>query len=165
MAVPEEYAPFTNNYTKMKFQKMAVMLGLHRIPFFNPVSKRELSSDEIKQHNYLSYKITLNNDVMAETSIVNENAKKVLPLGVPDIPMLLFVSPGIDEKWIERQHSFAEKSNKIKLIQLKCGHNIHYYESEYIVNESKHFINKLVKNQGNFGFFSPILPVSTRQAP
>jgi pimeloyl-ACP methyl ester carboxylesterase len=145
MAVPEEYAPFTNIYPKMKFQKLAVMLGLHRIPLFNPVSKRGLSSDEVKQHNCLSYKVTLNNDVMAETNIVNENAQKVQQLGVPDIPMLLFVSSGIGVQWIERQRNFAGNSDKIKLIQLNCRHNVHYYESEYIANESRSFINELLK--------------------
>jgi pimeloyl-ACP methyl ester carboxylesterase len=143
MAVPEEYAPFTNNYTKMKFKKLATMLGLHRIPLFNPVSKRGLSSDEVKQHNYLTYKVTLNNDVMAETNIVNENAQKVQRLGVPDIPMLLFASADIGGQWMERQQNFAGNSDKIKLIQLNCGHDIHYYESDYVVNESRCFLRKL----------------------
>jgi hypothetical protein len=81
---------------------------------------------------------------MAETSIVNENAQKVQQLGVPDIPMLLFVSSDIGEQWIERQHNFAGNSDKIKLLQLNCGHDIHYYESEYIANESRRFINELI---------------------
>jgi hypothetical protein len=84
---------------------------------------------------------------MAETGLVNENAKKVQQLGVPGIPMLLFVSSGIGEQWIERQHNFAENSDKIKLIRLNCGHDIHYYKSEYVVNETKHFLNKLPEKQ------------------
>jgi pimeloyl-ACP methyl ester carboxylesterase len=140
-AVPEEYAPFTNKYTKMKFQKLAVTLGLHRIPFLNPVSKRGLSPEEVKQHIFLSHKVTLNKDVMAETKIVNENAKKVLQLGVPDIPMLLFVSSEIGGQWIERQHNFAKNSDKIKLIELNCGHTVYHYEPELIANESKRFLN------------------------
>ncbi|MDR0301598.1 MAG: alpha/beta hydrolase [Treponema sp.] len=143
MAVPEEYAPFTNKYIKMKFQKLAVMLGLHRIPFFNPVSERGLSPDEVKQHKYLSYKVTLNNDVMTEAGTVNENAKKVQQLGVPDIPILLFVSSSIGEQWIERQHNFAKNSEKIKVIQLNCGHDVHYDEPEYIASESRRFIKEL----------------------
>jgi pimeloyl-ACP methyl ester carboxylesterase len=146
MAVPEEYAPFTNKYTKIKFQKLATMFGLHRIPLFNPVSKRGLSPDEAKQHKYLSHKVTLNNDVMAEINIVNENAKKVQQLGVPDIPLLLFVSSGISGQWMERQRNFAGNSDKIKVIQLNCGHDIHYYESEYIAGESMRFLKNTNNN-------------------
>jgi hypothetical protein len=88
--------------------------------------------------------MTLNKDVMAETALVNENARKVLKLGVPDIPTLLFVSSEIGQNWIEKQHDYAAKSDKIELIQLTCGHYMHRVDSvaEKIAGEIKKFLSK-----------------------
>lgn len=143
MAVPESYAPFTNDFLGAKILSVITKTGIHRLPFINPVSERELSSDEIKQHKYLVYKNTLNREIVLEGKFVNENAKLVGQLGTPDIPMLLFVSNGSglgENNWINIQKNFASKSDHIQLINLDCGHNIHYYESEYIAKMIKDFL-------------------------
>ncbi len=142
MAVPESYAPYTNNFLGVKILSVITKTGIHRFPFVNPVSERELTSDEMKQHKYLVYKNTLNREILSESKFVNENAKLVEQLGIPDIPMLLFVSNGSgigENNWINFQKKFASKSNHVQLINLNCGHNIHYYESEYIAKMIKDF--------------------------
>lgn len=85
MALPETYAPYSKRYRKVKFMRLMTFLGLHRISWFNRISERGLTCEEIVQHKHLTYKNTLNRDVMAETAMVNENAKKVLQENVPDI--------------------------------------------------------------------------------
>lgn len=141
MALPETYAPYNNRYRKVRFFRVMSMLGLHRIPFLNPVSERGLAADEIKQHRYLSHKNTLNSDVMAEIQTVDENARKVAQENSPDIPILLFSSRGFgNDRWLTCQREFTSRSDKYKLIELNCGHNIHYDEPELIAQEVKNFI-------------------------
>ncbi len=41
------------------------------------------------------------------------------------------------------QDDFARQTDKYTQIKLDCGHNLHYYKSEYIVSEIKEFINGL----------------------
>jgi hypothetical protein len=92
----------------------------------------------------LVYRNSLNKDVYNECKMVYNNAKVVNEIGTPDIQILMFTSDlgGSDgwEKWVEAQDDFASKSNKCIQIKLHCGHNIHYFESEYIAEQIKIFL-------------------------
>ncbi|WP_141434272.1 alpha/beta hydrolase [Bacillus sp. 03113] len=150
MSVPECYQINPHNLFPIKllsspeFLKVMTYMGLHRISIFYPVSERGLTKAEIAQNKYLTYKMTLNDDVIAESRAISSNAKKVQKGGMPNIPMLLFSSngdsTGLGDKWVQSERNFASQSDKIKLIQLDCGHMIHYYKSDYIVQETKKFL-------------------------
>ena len=70
-----------------------------------------------------------------------ENADVVESAGDIDCPILMFVSDGkqVSANWIQYQNEFAKRNNA-KIIQLNCGHYVHYYESDRISEEIKSFI-------------------------
>ena len=45
----------------------------------------------------------------------------------------------VSANWIQYQNEFAKRNNA-KIIQLNCGHYVHYYESDRISEEIKSFI-------------------------
>lgn len=158
MAVPESYQIKSRTLKDIfpirllfspKFLQAMTFTGLQRIPIFDPVSERGLTKAEIAQYKYLTYKMLLNNDVIAESEAVISNAKKVQKGGTPNIPMLLFSSNGDGlggSKWVECERNFASQSKKIKMIQLNCGHMIHYYKSKYIAQKTKRFLKMTFSN-------------------
>ncbi|BCZ48446.1 alpha/beta hydrolase [Clostridium gelidum] len=147
MAVPISYDENDSNLSSIKFNKIMTFFGMHRIPKFCPVNEETLTVEEIKQHKYLVYKNSLNNNVYEEIKLVYDNAKTVEKIGTPDIPILMFASKltGSDtsKRWRDAQGKFAAKSDKCKLIILDCGHCIHYYKSDYIAEQIKEFMEEL----------------------
>lgn len=79
---------------------------------------------------------------MAESNVVDSNAKIVQRGGIPSIPMLMFSSNDgmLGDKWVKSECNFAEQSDKIKLIRLDCNHIIHYYKSDYVAKETKDYL-------------------------
>lgn len=148
-SVPETYEPTFNNDWQIDLLRIATFAGLHRIPAINPVSGRGLTANEIQQAKLLNNKVTLNDDVAAECRAVGANAKTVKKLGVPKIPMLMFCSNGQDTgtgpNWVSIHRNYAAKSGEIKLIELNCGHFIHYYKSDEIARDISGFMKQ------NFG--------------
>ena len=44
------------------------------------------------------------------------------------------------EGWVKAQEDFAERAKNCLQIKLNCGHNLHYYESDNIVEKIKKFM-------------------------
>ena len=148
MAVPDSYNEDSDNLSKLFFNKtMTSYFGMHRIPALCYLNKEGLSDQEIKQLRYLTYTNTLNDDVYSECKIVYENAKTVKELGYPNVPILMFTSnlgdPVVGKYWMAAQDNFAKQSPGYVQIKLDCGHNLHYYKSEYIAHQIKEFITGL----------------------
>ena len=76
-----------------------------------------------------------------EAEAVLKNAEKVAAAGMIKCPVLMFVSNGkqVSPNWLEHEQEFAEQCNA-KLINLNCGHYVHYYESDLISNEIRKFV-------------------------
>jgi pimeloyl-ACP methyl ester carboxylesterase len=146
-ALPEGYANMKNRIGVISLIKASTYAGLHRISFFNPVSGRNLTEAEATQHKYLSYRNTLNNDVYEECKDVYENADQVRQGAIPNIPMLMFSSngegTGLGDSWVTYQRNFMKQSDKIQLVELNCGHFIHYYKSEFIASKAKEFLKAI----------------------
>ncbi|MBL4933160.1 alpha/beta hydrolase [Clostridium paridis] len=144
MAVPLTYDENDNNLLSLKFNKIMTFFGFHRISKFCPVSERELTDKEIKQNKYLVYRNSLNKNVFEECKLVYSNAKVVEKIGIPSIPILMFASKltgsETSKRWRIAQEKFASESNKCELIILECGHNLHYYESDYMTVKIREFI-------------------------
>lgn len=123
MSVPEYYRyksnnPFASFFGSPEFLKALTSMGLDRIPGIGLVSDRGLTKTELAQNQYLTYKMLLNKDVLAESDAVQRNAQTVQQGGAPNIPMLMFSSDDAElgDKWVLCERSFANQSNKIKLI-------------------------------------------------
>ncbi|WP_411676541.1 alpha/beta hydrolase [Caproicibacter sp.] len=150
MSVPEYYRfrdhnPITRFLSSSKFLKALVSMGLDRIPGVGLISDRSLTKEEFAQNQYLTYKMLLNKDVLAESDAVKSNAQTVQKGGMPNIPMLLFSSngTGLGEKWVQCERSFARQSGKIKLIQLDCSHMIQYFKSADVAQETKLYLQEI----------------------
>lgn len=144
MALPQSYLDVEPVGIKSHFLRAACWVGLHRIPVFNPISRRDLSEQEIHQHLLLSASVTMNQNVMDEIKEIRQSAKLVSQHPMPEIPLLMFSSDGSDvdmdsEKWISYQREFAAQSDTYELILLQTGHFVHYEESPYIAAEIVRF--------------------------
>ena len=85
--------------------------------------------------------------MMNEVSGVKENAQIVDAAGVPQVPMLLFVSNGVgtgwsEDAWKQFQKDFVEKNEHAELIELSCPHYVHDYEYQLISEKIKEFVEK-----------------------
>lgn len=149
MAVPDHYNERNNNLGSIMLMKVGTFFGFHRISLFNPVSELELSEDELKQHKLLSYRNSLNGDVYEECKLVLQNARLVQEMGVPNVPILMFTTNlaggSGSEAWINAQDNFAAQSALIEQIKLDCGHNLHYYQSDYIAEQTIAFLKRIVR--------------------
>jgi hypothetical protein len=149
MAVPGSYNKDHSNMSKIVFMKVMTFFGMHRIQAFCYINKDGLTKEEIEQHKYLVYKNSLNYDVYEECKMVYKNAEKVERFGTPNIPILMFTTNlnGSNgwKSWIDAQDNFARQSDKCVQIKLECGHDLHYYESDYLAKCIKEFMEKLNK--------------------
>ncbi|TCL56317.1 pimeloyl-ACP methyl ester carboxylesterase [Kineothrix alysoides] len=142
MAVPDSYVK--SNMAGITFMKTMTYFGMHRIPVFCYVNQDGLSDGEYEQNKLLVYRNSLNADVYEECKMVLNNAKTVGELPVPDVPILMFTTNLAQasgyEGWVNAQEDFAEHAKDCTQIKLDCGHNLHYYKSDYIVEEIKKFM-------------------------
>lgn len=146
MATPLSYKNWTNEVIEKKIKMMQNLrkFKIQNIPFLNPINKRGLSKDEIKQLGLLVKRNAFNFCYINEAKAVLKNAEIVEKSGKITCPTLLFSSNGKQtmKNWISSQKQFAEIM-KANLICFDCGHYIHYYKSVEISKQIIEFINKL----------------------
>lgn len=142
MAVPDSY--MKSNMVNITFMKIMTYFGMHRISAFCYVNQNGLSDSEYEQNKLLVYRNSLNIDVYEECKVVLDNAKTVGKLAIPKLPMLMFTTnlDNVDghQGWVKAQEDFADLAKNCLQIKLHCGHNLHYYKSEFIVEEIKKFM-------------------------
>jgi hypothetical protein len=84
-----------------------------------------------------------------ETAAVKENAKKVASMGVPQLPMLLFISDGSGgtgfdkETWRSIQEDYVSQVDDGIYIELDCPHYVHDYEYNAISEKTLEFLSSL----------------------
>ncbi|MCR5796412.1 MAG: alpha/beta hydrolase [Eubacterium sp.] len=143
MAVPAQYLSWGQEELDKKTNLIIKMQKLHKkgLLFWYPLNKRGLSKDDISQLKLLWKRNGMNDCYIDEARNVLDNAKLVDKTGEVDCPILMFVSDGkqVSANWIQYQNEFAKRNNA-KIIQLNCGHYVHYYESVCISDEIKKFI-------------------------
>jgi hypothetical protein len=135
MAVLEsyEYFNFSSINQMIYVGRASVWLGLHRIPGVYSLDDTALTETESEQQKLLMYRNAVNINFVLDGKAVSNNAAAVKSGGVLDLPILMFVSNGMEigEYWIPCQKRFATQ-NDAQLIQLDCGHYVHNFEPEYI---------------------------------
>lgn len=143
MATPKTYLAWNSDeidrrISIIKKMKKAKEKGLL---FWFPLNKRALTKEEIKEQKKIWKKNAFNECYIKEAEAVLKNAEKVAAAGMIKCPVLMFVSNGkqVSPNWLEHEQEFAEQCNA-KLINLNCGHYVHYYESDLISNEIRKFV-------------------------
>ena len=151
MAVPGAYEDYKINMPMLKLSQFAARAGITR--FLPDVAESDairygtLSDTEKEIYRAVFYEKTATTTMLKEVECVKENAEIVGKNGVPEVPMLLFVSNGRgtgwdEEEWREYQNSYIEHVENGKLINLDCSHYVHDYEYKRISEEIRVFLTE-----------------------
>lgn len=151
MAVPEYYENMKINLPLMKLGQYAADLGITRlIPTLaesDAIKHGTLTNDEKNRYRAIFYNRTATVTMINEAKSVKDNARIVAQNGVPQVPMLLFISDGTGgtgfdkETWRRIQEKYISEVESGKYIELDCPHYVHDYEYGRISEEIKSFLS------------------------
>lgn len=152
MAVPEYYENMKINLPLMKLGQYAADLGITRlIPTLaesDAIKHGTLTNDEKNRYRAIFYNRTATVTMINEVKSVKDNARIVAQNGVPQVPMLLFISDGTGgtgfdkETWRRIQEKYISEVESGKYIELDCPHYVHDYEYGRISEEIKSFLRE-----------------------
>lgn len=151
MAVPGYYDEMNISIPIMKLGQYGATLGITRwIPSLaeSDAIKFGLLSDKEKEiYRAVFYQRTATVTMINEAKIVKGNANTVKENGIPQVPMLLFISNGsggtgfTKEMWRTIPKEYISGYDNASYIELDCPHYVHDYEYEEISEEIRRFIN------------------------
>ena len=152
MAVPKAYEDYKINMPMLKISQFAARVGITRllpgISESDAMKYGTLTDTEKEIYRAIFYEKTATTTMLNEVKWIKENAEIVQNNGVPQVPMLLFVSNGSgtgwnEDAWREYQNSYVEIVENGRLVSLDCPHYVHDYEYELISEEIKYFLTDL----------------------
>ncbi len=152
MAVPMAYEDYKINMPMLKISQFAARVGITRIlpgiSESDAMKHGTLTDTEKDIYRAVFYEKTATTTMLNEVKWIKENAEIVQNNGVPQVPMLLFVSNGSgtgwnEEEWCGYQESYLENVANGKLIKLNCPHYVHDYEYEKISEEISVFLTEI----------------------
>lgn len=152
MAVPEYYDSMNINIPLMRLAGWAADIGVTRfIPGLSDsdaIKYGTLSEKEKEIYRAVFYSRTATVTMINETEWVKENAKKVDSMGVPQLPMLLFLSDGSGgtgfdkETWRKIPIQYLSQVDEGEAVELNCPHYVHDYEYKTISERMITFLEK-----------------------
>ena len=153
MAVPQYYDNMKINVPLMRAASLAAGMGITRlIPGLaesEAIRHGTLSDSEKEIYKAVFYSRTATVTMINETESVKENSEKVNSMGVPQIPMLLFISDGSGgtgfdkETWRRIAIEYISQVEGGKYIELDCPHYVHDHEYETISEKIIEFLQYL----------------------
>lgn len=153
MAVPEAYEDYKINMSMLKISQLAASSGIIRIlpgvSESDAIKYGTLSDTEKEIYRAIFYEKTATTTMLNEVKRVKENAQIVQNNGVPQVPMLLFVSNGSGtgwnkDEWRGYQNEYLANVEIGKIINLDCSHYIHDYEYDTISEEIRVFLTGIL---------------------
>lgn len=150
MAVPGAYEDYKMNMPMLKLSQFAARVGFIRL--LPGVAESEamkygtLTEEEKEIYKAVFFSRTATTTMMNEVSSIKESAKVVDDAGVPQVPMLLFVSNGSgtgweEESWRNYQKDYIQEVSDGRLVELNCSHYVHDHEYVLIAEEIAEFIS------------------------
>ena len=134
----------------LKLGQYGAALGVTRwIPSLaesEAVKHGTLTDREKEIYRALFYQRTATVTMINEACAVKDNAEVVKENGVPQVPMLLFISDGsggtgfTEEKWRSIPEEYISGADNARYIELNCPHYVHDYEFEKISRELRLFV-------------------------
>ena len=149
MAVPQAYEDYQINLPMLKLSQLTARIGITRllpgIAESNAIKYGTLTESEKDIYRAIFYAKTATVTMLNEVRHIKENAKIVQQGGMPQVPMLLFVSNGVGtgweaEEWRAHQEDFAQRAENARLLTLDCPHYVHDHEYAAISREIKVFL-------------------------
>ena len=113
-----------------------------------------LSEEEKEIYRAVFYQRTATVTMIDEVKAVKDNAKTVKENGVPQVPMLLFISNGsggtgfTEETWRRIPKEYIAGCDNASYIELDCPHYVHDYEYEKISEEIRILLKKMYLSPG-----------------
>ena len=142
MAVPEYYDSMNLNIPIMHIAGWAANIGVTRfipgISDSDAIKYGTLSDAEKEIYRAIFYNRTSTVTMLNEVEQVKKNAQKVNSIGVPQLPMLLFISDGSGgtgfdkETWRKIPIEYISQIDEGEYIELNCPHYVHDYEYKTI---------------------------------
>ena len=153
MAVPAYYDEMRISIPITKLGQYGVALGITRwIPSLaesDAIKVGTLSEEEKEIYRAVFYQRTATVTMIDEVKAVKDNAKTVKENGVPQVPMLLFISNGsggtgfTEETWRRIPKEYIAGCDNASYIELDCPHYVHDYEYEKISEEIRNLLKKM----------------------
>lgn len=150
MAVPGYYDEMNISIPIMKLGQYGAALGITRwIPGLaesDAIKFGTLSDKEKDIYRAVFYQRTATVTMINEAKIVKDNANVAKGNGIPQVPMLLFISNGsggtgfTEEKWRSIPKEYISGYDNASFVELDCPHYIHDYKYEEIGKEIRNFI-------------------------
>lgn len=150
MAVPGYYDEMKISIPTMKLGQYCAALGITRcIPSLaesDAIRYGTLSEREKEIYRAIFYQKTATVTMIDEAIDVKKNAGIVKENGIPQVPMLLFISDGsggtgfTKERWRSIPEEYISGCDDADYIELDCPHYVHDYKYEEISREIKNFI-------------------------
>lgn len=151
MAVPQYYDSMKINIPLMRVSSLAAEIGVTRlipgISESDAITNGTLTDTEKEIYRAVFYSRTATVTMINECKSVKANAKKVQDLGVPQVPMLLFISDGSGgtgfdkETWRRIPKEYIAGADNAKYIELDCPHYVHDYEYKKISENIIQFLS------------------------
>lgn len=151
MAVPEAYQDYDISMATLKISQFAANTGITRlipgISESDAIKNGTLSDEEKAIYRAVFYNRTATETFLNECKAIKDNAKKIDLGGVPQVPMLLFVSNGTgtgwDEKtWLNLQKNYIENTEMGSIVELNCPHYVQDYEYKTISESINSFLSR-----------------------
>ena len=153
MAVPAYYDEMHISIPITKLGQYGAALGITRwIPGLaesDAIKAGTLSEEEKEIYRAVFYQRTATVTMIDEEKAVKDNAKTVKENGVPQVPMLLFISNGsggtgfTEETWRRIPKEYIAGCDNASYIELDCPHYVHDYEYEKISEEIRNLLKKM----------------------
>lgn len=153
MAVPAYYDEMRISIPITKLGQYGAALGITRwIPSLaesDAIKVGTLSEKEKEIYRAVFYQRTATVTMIDEVKAVKDNAKTVKENGVPQVPMLLFISNGsggtgfTEETWRRIPKEYIAGCDNASYIELDCPHYVHDYEYEKISEEIRNLLKKM----------------------
>lgn len=150
MAVPAVYKNYPLNRPLIDLSNSLAALGLTRC-FPKTVDKALFKHDQLTEYEKAVYRAIfhrrpLSDNVVQEVKKVKENARHVQKGGIPQVPMLFFLSNGqgvgmSKEKWEQLHLDYALQVKRSQIIHLNVPHYVHDYAYQKIAQDIKSFLN------------------------
>jgi pimeloyl-ACP methyl ester carboxylesterase len=147
-AVPPVYAELPPPRLMLALVAFTARTGLIRLaPAIchgsEAVRQGHLTAAETAAYCAILYRRTMSADMLAEIDITQANARLVAEPGVPDVPILLFISNGADlpvPNWVELLVAYAEEAPDGQYVLLDVSHYVHNLAADTIAAQTRAFI-------------------------
>lgn len=156
MAVPKYYDEMKISIPAMMLGHYGAALGVTRwipdISESDAIKFGTLTDNEKEIYRAVFYNRTATITMINEAKEIKHSADVVEANGVPQVPILLFISDGSggtgfdEETWRRILEEYISKSDNAKYIELNCPHYVHDYKYVEISDAIKNFISN------TFGF-------------